>query len=263
MTMGKISLSRSALKNIAIISMLIDHVGALIIYNLYLVACYVDGEFLLGDLMPTKAKILYAIYFVMRCIGRIAFPIFCYMVVEGFLHTHSRPKYLLRLVIFALISEIPFDMDFGSGMIDFSCQNVIWLYVIAVLMMWVIERFGETQKSTEKRVVVTVIAIVVAGLLAYTCDYSFGGILLIASMYLFRDKKTYYWLGCIVSLIVIALISSWTELFAIVALLLLELYNGEKGKGSKYLFYIFYPAHLTLLGMASGVIYVLFEYGMI
>ncbi len=114
MTNGKISLSRSALKNIAIISMLIDHIGILVVYNLYGFSCYTNGQYLLGGVVPTRAKILYAIYFVMRCIGRIAFPIFCYMVVEGFLHTHSRPKYLLRLVIIALISEIPFDIDIGS-----------------------------------------------------------------------------------------------------------------------------------------------------
>lgn len=254
-TKRKIQLDRSALKYIAIITMLIDHIGALIIYPLYVNANFVDGVDMLGDLMPTKAKVLYAVYTVLRCIGRIAFPIFTYMVVEGFLHTHSRKKYLLRLVVFALISEIPFDIAFSDCLFDFSSQNVIWLYIIAVLMMWFIERFAETQEKSGAKIALTIVAVLVACLLAITCDYSFGGILLVASMYLFKDKKTFYWIGCVLSLVIIALLSTWMELFAIVSLFLLTLYNGEKGKSNKYLFYVFYPAHLLILGLISHVLW--------
>lgn len=107
----------STLKLIAIITMLIDHTAATILDRI-LIARSIGG---LGnnntqaamDFMSDNA-VIYGVYMIMRLIGRIAFPIFCFLLVEGFVHTHNKWKYALRLGLFALISEIPFDLAFKS-----------------------------------------------------------------------------------------------------------------------------------------------------
>ena len=103
-------LSGSTLKLIAIITMLIDHIGAAVIARLL-----IAGQ---------GSEMLYKIYYAMRAVGRVAFPIFCFLLVEGFFYTGSRKKYALRLFGFALLSEIPFDLAFSGKILEFGYQNV-------------------------------------------------------------------------------------------------------------------------------------------
>lgn len=113
---NKKGISGSTLKMIAIVTMLIDHIGAAVLARLLMV----NG---LGELDQTNTDAimqwlsangaLYWMYTVMRMIGRVAFPIFCFLLVEGFLHTHDVKKYAMRLGLFALLSEIPFDLAFS------------------------------------------------------------------------------------------------------------------------------------------------------
>ena len=103
-------LSGSTLKLIAIVSMLIDHVAAAVIVRVLYAGHWTEQ--------------LYQIYRVMRSVGRIAFPIFCFFLVEGFEHTRDRKKYALRLFLFALISEIPFDLAFSAEILEVQYQNV-------------------------------------------------------------------------------------------------------------------------------------------
>ncbi|WP_353097596.1 TraX family protein [Tissierella praeacuta] len=100
-------LTGNLLKSIALVAMFIDHIGHTIIWKSYLKACVVDRVHLMGDIIPDKAKKLYLIYIIMRSIGRIVFLIFAFMLVQGFLHTNNLKRYSLRILIFALISEIP------------------------------------------------------------------------------------------------------------------------------------------------------------
>ena len=123
----KKGISGSTLKMIAIVTMLIDHIGAAVLARLLMV----NG---LGELDQTNTDAimqwlsangaLYWMYTVMRMIGRVAFPIFCFLLVEGFLHTHDVKKYAMRLGLFALLSEIPFDLAFSSKILEFNYQNV-------------------------------------------------------------------------------------------------------------------------------------------
>ena len=133
-------LSRDKIKIIALLSMLLDHIGAFIIYPMYVNACIVNGVEMMGELVPNKARIIYLIYMVCRIIGRLAFPIFSFMIVEGFLHTHNLRKYLCRLFLFAIISEIPYDLANTGTVLEISKQNVLWTFIIAIIMMWTLER---------------------------------------------------------------------------------------------------------------------------
>ena len=126
---NKKGISGSTLKMIAIVTMVIDHIGAAVLARLLMV----NG---LGELDQTNADAimlwlsangaLYWTYTIMRMIGRVAFPIFCFLLVEGFLHTHDVKKYAMRLGLFALISEIPFDLAFSSKILEFNYQNVFF-----------------------------------------------------------------------------------------------------------------------------------------
>lgn len=106
------------LKVIAVISMLIDHTSAVIL------------EQIPGLENPA---------FLMRIIGRLAFPIYCFLLVEGFYHTRSRAKYAGRLFLFALISEVPFDLAFSRRMWDFSSNNVFFTLLFGLLVIWGVE----------------------------------------------------------------------------------------------------------------------------
>lgn len=246
-------LSRDKIKIIALLSMLLDHIGAFIIYPMYVNACMVNGVEMMGELVPNNARIIYLIYMVCRIIGRLAFPIFSFMIVEGFLHTHNLRKYLCRLFLFAIISEIPYDLANTGTVLEISKQNVLWTFIIAIIMMWTLERIRTKIESNVKYILLTIIVISISALFAIFSDGGIGGILLIASMYLFHKKKTCYWIGCVLSLCVMSLQFMWIQLFAAVALILLEIYNGKKGKDYKYLFYIFYPAHLLILWFVSYI----------
>lgn len=140
----------STLKLIAIITMLIDHTAATILAKTLMARGFGNLDFsnqqAVMDFFSENATVYYA-NMIMRLIGRIAFPIFCFLLVEGFVHTHNKWKYALRLGIFALISEIPFDLAFESKVFDFSYQNVFFTLLIGLFVLMgfeqVRERLGE------------------------------------------------------------------------------------------------------------------------
>lgn len=201
------------LKCVAIVTMLIDHVGA----------------------------IFFPEYLIFRYIGRIAFPIFCFLLVEGFFHTRDIRKYMFRLGIFALISEIPYDLAFRGVALEFEKQNVFFTLFIGVALMYALEQ------CTEWPVKIVEVLLAMWFTVLLCTDYSFKGILLISIYYFFRKYK---WLklglGAVWSLL-------WGEIqrYSILASFLLAAYNGEKGYSFKYFFYVFYPLHLFVLFVIS------------
>lgn len=250
------TLNRNALKTTALVSMLLDHIGMIIVYPMYINACMVDGVEMMGELVPDEAKRLYMLYTILRIIGRLAFPIFAFMITEGFIHTQNLKKYILRLFLFAAISEIPYNLAAGRSFLYPYSQNVLWTFLIAVIMIWAAEKYALKIENTAKRIIVSVLLVLAAAFLSALSDGGFSGMLLIASMYFFKDDKKKYWLGCAASIIIMSIQFMDIQIFALLALVLIEMYNGEKGKGNKYLFYIFYPAHLlalTLIYLAMGL----------
>jgi hypothetical protein len=240
------------LKMIAIITMLIDHTGAILIPY--------DSPY----------------YWPFRMIGRIAFPIFVFMLVEGFNHTSNIRKYLTRMGIFALISEIPFDVAFyrsfygGDILADvkgaftdpatldllikrlFSHQNVFFTLFLGLLAIYLMSM---VEKRFRKEIflcnlfdgLITLGMCFIAAFLK--TDYGFAGVLLIVAFYLFRGSKI---LVTICFLIIIGtFFRNSIEILAILAMIPIAFYNGKKGKNIKYIFYIFYPAHLLLLWLIS------------
>lgn len=211
------------LKWIAILTMAIDHTAAV--------------------LLPYDSTL----YLVMRCIGRVAFPIFVFLLIEGFQHTSNVKKYLLRLGAFALISEVPFDLAIFGRVIEFSHQNIFFTLFIGLLSIYLI---GIVEKTYYRKPAlqillnagITIVFSCLAGFLK--TDYDFGGVLLIIAFYLFRKSKLLLTL-CL--LIVAGVLFGGIEIYAVLGMIPIVFYNGKKGKSMKYFFYLFYPAHLLLL----------------
>ena len=220
----KKGISGSTLKIIAIISMLIDHIGAIVI-----------GE----------NSSLQFLYYSMRIVGRIAFPIFCFLIVEGFKYTRSRKKYGIRLAIFALVSEIPFNLAIQGKILYMGYQNVFFTLLIGLLVM---QGFAIIEEKKEDRKFIPMMLVLFLGVILaelLRTDYGGGGVVAIAVMYAFRHSARKSMLGGCLILTVMAPV----QVVGLVNLLLIKFYNGKRGLSLKYIFYLFYPSHLILLYM--------------
>lgn len=231
-------LTGNALKFIAILTMLIDHAGAALIEK----GIYYSGNKIgfMEILNEVDAGQWHITDMVLRTVGRIAFPIFCFLLVEGFLHTRDEVKYAGKLLLFAFISEIPFDLAFFKAPFYIGAQNVYFTLFIGVAMMCFLKKY-EFEPGMRAVTVGT------SGVIAYLLrsDYSYWGILLIASFYLFRNMRSRQFLtaGILTAAESLALSGA-----AALALLPIACYNGQRGKlRLKYVFYWIYPAHIAFL----------------
>jgi len=264
-------MSTFVLKIIAIVAMLIDHTGAILI--------------------SPHATEYPTLYLVSRGIGRIAFPIFVFLIVEGFYHTRDVKKYLKRLGIFAIISEIPFDFAFynynntitnsdlitdiksvfQNGFHVKKCemiinrfnenQNVFFTLFLGLLLIYLMSLVEKKYMNNLflSNLIDAALTLGACAIIYYFLhsDYEVGGILIIVSFYLFRGSN--------IMLSICLFVISGTvlghfdyfmqtgnifyiiEIFSIFAIVPIAFYNGKKGKNAKYIFYIFYPVHLLVL----------------
>lgn len=222
-------LSGSALKVIACVTMLIDHVAAHVLY--YLPRYNVPAYDLLG--MRLSA------YQICRYIGRIAFPIYVFLLVEGFLHTRDRRRYGISLAAFAVISDVPWDLLHSGAAFSMESANVFYTLLFGYLALCAIEGLRESVGA----MTLALVGLMAASLVMDT-DYSIIGLGLIMAMYLLRR----HWPARV--MVAGGVLS--TEFFALVAFVPIAFYNGKRGfvgKGPvlKYAFYAFYPAHLMVL----------------
>lgn len=250
-------ISGCTLKMIAVVTMFIDHLAAAVIYRALLSA----GT---GFVTADNYHIWYWIYYVMRGIGRMAFPLYCFLLVEGFVHTHSVARYALRLFLFALISEIPFDLAFNFTWLEFGYNNVYFTLLLGLLAIAAMDALNgrlhrtqiegdgrQTQVSGERQSFIQIagnLAIALTAMLAaeylLCTDYAAAGIMAILVMYLFRERPL---LGFAFAVVLLGLFSSTLEFAALLMLIPLFFYNGTRGRQVKYFFYAFYPLHLILL----------------
>lgn len=230
------------LKLIAIFAMFLDHIGVVLLENGLLPK--ISSAVLAGSsfsFLPSEYQLWYYVDLLLRCIGRLAFPVFCFLLVEGFQHTRNIPRYALRLGIFAILSEIPFDLAVYDCVFHLGTQNVFFTLLIGLITLWTLDYFKETLSVPLQPL--RYLAVVTGMLLAqfFQTDYAAIGILLIVVLYECRNNKKRQ---CILGAI-ITLFSSYT---AFLAFFLIYFYNGKRGfQPYPYCFYIFYPLHLLLL----------------
>ena len=207
-------IDRSVLKWIAVLTMIIDHVGAI--------------------LFPDQIW--------MRIIGRVAFPVYSYCLAEGFRHTGNYRRYLGRLALFALLSEIPFDLAFYGVPFSFAHQNVFFTLTLGLILL-------RALKLCREQLLFGAGAFVLLGLLAEVLhtDYGAEGLLMVFAFYL-AQQGTSPWIGWgIFVLINLFGYVGGLQWAAILALLPIGLYNGKAGKKKQRFFYWIYPLHLLLL----------------
>ena len=205
----------------------------------------------------------------LTCIGRISFPIFAFMLVEGYFHTKNLKKYMGRLFIFAVISEIPFNLAMGSSWFYPVHQNILWSFLISLTLI----HWNEKAKMNGKpwlRLIVGCLSVIIGYLIGIITmvDFYHAGILTVLAFYFFRGRKWWQWLGqflCLwyINLELLGGFSYEIYLFgetyfftrqglALLALIPIWLYRGKQGYHSKpfqYACYAFYPLHLLILGL--------------
>ena len=204
----------------------------------------------------------------LTCIGRLTFPIYAFMIVEGYFHTKDLKKYVYRLLIFAIISEIPFNLAMGSRIFFPIHQNVLWSFLIAIGLIHLNEKVKEKQVWIRVLVGAATVSIAYIGGIVTFVDYYNAGILMILTFYFFRGKKWWNYLGQLLCMWYINCemlggfgyeINLFGDTYflarqsiALLALIPIWLYKGKQGYHSKLLqsiYYIFYPLHLLILGI--------------
>lgn len=240
----KPGISSNLLKLIAVISMTIDHFAAGVIYGL--ITNYGHREYI-------------QLYYNCRYIGRLAFPIFAYLIVQGYLHTKNVYKFIGRLGIFALISEVPFDMMAKRTFFDISHQNVFFTLFLAVVAIYGMEScYKNYTIDYEYRVIGAMIVFSVASLISYfgKTDYAGIGVFVIVTIYIFKSAPVFSVIVGPAFMIIWEYINAigenktrYFEVATLFSIPLLMMYNKKRGHiNMKWFFYIFYPVHLLIIG---------------
>lgn len=230
------ALSGFGLKWLAVCTMLADHIGAAILEPVFLLPLY--GLYEGGGGLPGWYEPLLLTDMALRTVGRLAFPLFCFLLAEGFCHTRDRRRYALQLLTFALLSEIPFDLAFALTPFAPDYQNVYFTLFFGVLSLQLLVWL-------EGRALFQVLGVGLCCLAAagLSADYGAMGVLLVALFYLTRQRPAAR--AAMGSAALLSLGAS--ELPALFSFLPISLYSGQKGRGPKWFFYWFYPLHLLLL----------------
>ncbi|MBP3685153.1 MAG: hypothetical protein J6J12_09380 [Oscillospiraceae bacterium] len=260
--MRNTGLSREGLKTIACMTMLIDHIGATLVSSWLL---SIEG------VAPTE---LFWLYNILRCIGRMAFPIFCFQLVEGAYYTKNPKKYALRLFIGLLLSEIPFDLAFSHTWLEkkwsiltpllgvnTKFNSVMMTLLLGFFMIQSMKRVNGMWKG------LVAVPFCFAAELLHT-DYAGEGILLIALFALVRGQKHQKLLTALGMVALVILggdgvvfvdnVPIYMDRCKLLALLPIFAYDGRKVSQSKALqwgFYLFYPAHIAILALLDWVIF--------
>lgn len=227
-------LSNFDLKLIAIITMTIDHIGVVFgtpFYNL------------------------------LRAVGRLSFPIFAFLLTEGYVHTKSFGKYFFRLLVLALISEVIYDYVFYGSFIYLEANNIFFTLALGLLTLWLLDKSRTlVKKYFKEKIDLTIILpitylliIVVMGLIAEFLNFSYGmlGILVISFFYLFKKNFPLTVLSVSLSTLILG---DTMQYFSLLSLILIYFYNKKLGKKCKMFFYLYYPLHILVLGVIKMLI---------
>ncbi|MBQ6855503.1 MAG: conjugal transfer protein TraX [Lachnospiraceae bacterium] len=236
-------LTSGQLKMIAMGTMFIDHAAAAIIFG--------SG---LNEMSPLVENIGIA----MRLVGRMAFPLYVFLLVQGFLWTRDWSRYVTRMSVFALISEIPFNLMVAGEIWYSRAQNTIVTLLIGLICMKMLEAVSENKSGFGGKIlgislaVWTVAAAMFAAELLRT-DYGALGVLLIVVLFTFRHRPSELVVaGCLATALIYGF--NMEVLFAWIAFFFISRYNGERGRKLGLMPYVFYPVHLLVVWLVGAII---------
>ena len=227
-------MNRNVLKIIALISMLIDHIG----------------------------MVFFPSVVIFKIIGRISMPIFAFFIAEGYFYTRSKCKYAITMAIFMVISWVPFNLAFGFPMYK---ANILGVFLLSIFGMTIIDKIKKNDNYKLAYIALFVLYMLICFILDGMGVIPEGilGVMLPIVFYAFRENRVlkYTFAGVILVLLSILVLLNNTgifrfyQFFALLSLIFIALYNGQKGKlNLKYLFYLFYPIHLILLWAINVII---------
>ena len=237
----RFGLDSTALRLLAILFMVLDHLWATVVP---------------GNLWLT-------------CLGRLAFPIFAFQLCEGYRHTGDFRRYRRRLLVFALLSEIPFNLFYAGSVIFPFHQNVLFTLLLGLLAMRQADMLRREEGIKKKSLRCLALLLILAGGVVLFPDYGLMGVMTVLCFFVFRDHRLFQ-LAAMAVLNIFAFKGQTIPVslfglafdfpiqgFALLALPLIWLYNGEKGRGGKGLrlfWYIFYPLHMLALYFIQRII---------
>lgn len=260
-------LSNFNIKVIAISLMVIEHFFKIFMHYMAMRNIYI-GNF---DIQTFAIRYIYHL-------TSLSFPLFCFFIVEGFQHTKNLKKYMLILLIFGFISEIPLDFAFFLfspfnkdeiiGKIFYlGYQNVFFTLFLGVLCLYIIRYVEQNISNKIKSIFLKILSIILISILAniINCDYEYRGILFISFFYIFRKNRIYQILAYL--LLIIFMYNEQPGIYNFIWCLIIYLYNGKLYNNMnikhnpkvKYIFYWIYPLHLILFGLIN--FYLLKYYG--
>jgi len=227
---GHFECSGSALKVLAMAVMVVDHTASRLLCG--------QPEFL--EPLMTVGDRTVTWLFLMRCVGRLGFPLFAFLLVEGFLHTRNLRRYCCSILLLALLSEVPYDL-FRQGVVAVPGVNALFTLLLGLLALSAIHRWEQRRLAACWLAVVLFAVIITAMLLR--CDYGSSGVMFVVMLYVLgRQHVVQAAIGA--TMLPLGLVSA-------LAFIPISLYNGQRGfiRGTigKYIFYSFYPLHLLAL----------------
>ena len=238
-------ITADGLKMFACIVMLIQTVGiAVIEKGLIHLDQYTQESLNQAMSQDSRLMTLAGIGSIMQLIGGMAIPVFAFLLVEGFRNTSDYKKYLLTMIITALVSEIPYDLAICGKVWDLSSQNAMITMCICLILLKCMELFSNSSGFAGSMVRILIMIAAIVWVSIFRAEYGLCMVLLVTVFYVFDTKnvlKTV--LGCIISLMYvtgpIAFYGIWC-------------YNGDrKDRINKYVYYAFYPLHLLVLGVIA------------
>ncbi len=256
-------LSGNQLKTIAAICMLIDHITKVFFQS---IAYRIINPMLAsGALSPEQLPLIHFFYDdILLLLGAVAFPVFAFAFTEGFHYTSSKPKFLLRLALLAVVSELPFDATFFGRYEEgtpgwpwyWGHQNVFFTYLQALCALWLMELASKIRCKPLSVLLQGVIIFSVCCLAEFVVDgdYDGYGVFLIIVMYVLRKNRLLQVLGMLAAKAMFD--PHYFPLSFLLSIVLILLYNGERGqKNMKRFFYSFYPIHIAIIGLLDWLIF--------
>lgn len=259
--------SGTSMKIIATIAMIVEHFSKIVLAYITETVWFpmrINGMLSHEEFVQIDEFIRFTLYKV----GDIAYPIFFFLISEGYCHTKDRKKYIKRMLIFAILSELPFDIGFfnvlstryGTFPVYWGYQNVFFTYFFALVGLYGNDKVKEhfSKDGDGKRFISFFLGILcLVGAICITelfqCDYGAMGVILIVVFYFLKNHRCLQ-VGAFF-LIHIAITGNQPNVFVIVAALVILLYSGKKGKMiNKYAFYLFYPIHIAALYVCTVVL---------